>query len=202
MAEVVSLFGAIDTRDETDKRNQRNKRGEGSERRQSTLIRRRPGSAGSALWGALGRLLEDNADLFLESRQIPFYHRPDFRQVNAELVMDQHMAHFDDLWPRDLLMGLAKGGSELTCCLADDLDVVNHPGVDEFIILECTPPSPRISLNPHSGIEDIPQSSAIFPHKAIASLRTSFQTGGRSPRSDATSTGCLSKRSRSRIRAA
>ena len=140
MAEVVSLFGAIDTRDETDKRNQRNKRGEGSERRQSTLIRRRPGSAGSALWGALGRLLEDNADLFLESRQIPFYHRPDFRQVNAELVMDQHMAHFDDLWPRDLLMGLAKGGSELTCCLADDLDVVNHPGVDEFIILECTRP--------------------------------------------------------------
>ena len=194
--------GAMNKRDETDQRNQRNKRGEGSERRQSTLIRRRLGSAGSALWRALGYLLEDIADLFLESRQIPFYHRPDFRQVNAEIVMDQHMAHFDDLWPRDLLMGLAKGGRELTCCFADDLDVVNHPGVDEFIILECTPPSLRISFNPLSGIEDIPQASTIFPHKAIASLRTSFRTGGRSPRSEATSTGRLSKRSRSRIRAA
>ena len=147
-------------------------------------------------------MLEDVADLFLEGWQIPFHHRTDFRQVNAEIVMDQHMAHFDDLWPRDLLMGLAKGGSELTCCLADDLDVVNHPGVDEFIVLECTPTSLCLPFNPLSGIEDIPQASTIFTHKAIASLRTFLRTGGRSPRSEATSTGRLSKRSRSRIRAA
>jgi len=55
-------------------------------------------------------MLEHTTDLFLESRQIPFYHRPDFRQVNAEIVMDQHMAHLDNLWPGDLLMGLAKRG--------------------------------------------------------------------------------------------
>ena len=42
-------------------------------------------------------MLEQPSDLFLENRQIPFYHRPDFRQVNAEIVMHQHMAHFDDL---------------------------------------------------------------------------------------------------------
>ena len=33
-------------------------------------------------------MLEDVADLFLQSWQIPFYHRPDFRQINAEIVMD------------------------------------------------------------------------------------------------------------------
>jgi hypothetical protein len=93
-------------------------------------------------------MLEDVADLFLEGWQIPLHHGPDFPQVNAEIVMDQHMAHFDDLWPRNLLMGLAKGGSELACCLADDLDVVNHPGVDEFIVLECTPTALRIPFNP------------------------------------------------------
>lgn len=57
-------------------------------------------------------MLEQASDLFLENRQIPFYHRPDFRQVNAEIVMHQHMAHFDDLWPGNLLMGLAKRDRE------------------------------------------------------------------------------------------
>ena len=179
-----------------------NKSGEGSESSQSTLIRPHPGNAGLFLWGALRPMLEDVTDLFLQSWQIPFYHRPDFRQVNAEIVMDQHMAHLDDLQPGDLPMGLAKRWRELAGCLTDDLDVVNHPGVDEFIVLECTPTSLCLPFNPLSGIEDIPQASTIFPHKAIASLRTFLRTGGRSPRSEATSTGRLSKRSRSRIRAA
>lgn len=76
--------------------NQINKNGE-SERSQSTLIRPHPGSAGLFLWGVFRPMLEDVADLFLQSWQIPFYHCPDFRQVNAEIVMDQHMAHLDDL---------------------------------------------------------------------------------------------------------
>ena len=68
-------------------------------------------------------MLEHTTDLFLESRQIPLYHRPDFRQVNAEIVVDQHMAHLDNLWPGDLLMGLAKRGGELAGCFANDLDM-------------------------------------------------------------------------------
>lgn len=38
--------------------------------------------------------------------------------------MDQHMAHLDDLRPRDLLMSLAKLAGELAGCFADDLDMV------------------------------------------------------------------------------
>jgi hypothetical protein len=182
-------------------KNQINKNGE-SEKSQSTLIRPHPGSAGLFLWGALRPMLEDVADLFLQSWQIPFYHCPDFRQVNAEIVMDQHMAHFDNLWPWDLMMGLATRGGELAGCFADDLDMVNHPGVDEFVFLENGPTTLRIPLNPLDGIEDILQASAIIPHKAIASLRTSLRSGWRSPRSEATSTGRLSKRSKSSIKAA
>ena len=97
-------------------------------------------------------MLEHTTDLFFESRQIPFYHRPDFRQVNAEIVMDQHMAHLDNLWPGDLLMGLAKRGGELAGCFANDLDMVNHPGVNEFVFLEHGPTVLCMPLNPLDGI--------------------------------------------------
>ena len=120
----------------------------------------------------------------------------------AEIAIDQHMAHFDDLWPWNLMMGLAKRGGELAGCFADDLNMVNHPGVDEFVFFEDGPTALRIPLNPFDGIEDILQASAIIPHKAIASLRTSLRSGWRSPRSEATSTWCLSNRSKSRIKAA
>ena len=111
-------------------------------------------------------------------------------------------AHFDDLWPGNLLVGLAKCRAELTGCFADNLDMVNHPGMNEFVFLEDGPTSLRIPFDPLDGIKDILQASAIIPHKAIASLRTSFRIGWRSPRSEATSTGRLSKRSKSRTRAA
>jgi len=112
------------------------------------------------------------------------------------------MAHFDDLLPGDMLMGLAKSWSGLTGCLADDLNVMNHPGVDEFVFLKYAPTALRILLNPFDGIKNILRASAIIPHKAIASFRTSLLSGWRRPRSEATSTGRLSRRSRSRIKAA
>ena len=95
----------MDQTSKTDQIDQRNQKGERSETSQSNLIRRYTGSAGLFLWGTRDRMLEQPSDLFLENRQIPFYHRPDFRQVNAEIVMHQHMAHFDDLWPGNLLNG-------------------------------------------------------------------------------------------------
>ncbi len=100
-------------------------------------------------------MLEQASDLFLENRQIPFYHRQDFSQVNAELVMNQHMAHFDDLWPGNLLVGLAKCSTELAGCFADNLDMVNHPGMNEFVFLEDGPTSLRIPFNPLDGIENV-----------------------------------------------
>jgi len=135
------------------------------------------GQTSSFLWRTRYRRLEQAADLFLEGRQIPLYRGPDFCQINAEIIMDQHMTHFDDLWPRDLLMGLAKRRAELAGCFTDNLDMVNHPSVDELVFLENPPTALRIPFDPLDGIEDILQASAIIPHKAIASLRTSFRSG-------------------------
>ena len=61
------------------------------------------------LW-ALGHMLEDETDLLLKGRQIPLHHSPDFPQVNAKIVVDQDVAHFDDLWPGYVLVGFPKGG--------------------------------------------------------------------------------------------
>ena len=102
--------------------------------------------------------------------------------LTAEIAIDQHMAHLDDLWPWNLMMGLAKRGGELAGCFADDLNMVNHPGVDEFVFLEDGPTALRIPFDSFDGIEDILQASAIIPHKAIASLRTSLRSGWRGRR--------------------
>lgn len=64
------------------------------------------------------------------------------------------MAHFEDLRLGNLLMGIAKRGAELTSCFADNLDMVNHPGMNEFVSLEDGPISLRIPFDPIDGIEN------------------------------------------------
>jgi len=50
-----------------------------------------------AFWWSFGHRLEDGADLLLQGRQIPLHHSPDLSKINAEIVVDQDVAHFDDL---------------------------------------------------------------------------------------------------------
>ena len=52
-------------------------------------------------------------------------------------------------------MSFSKCGGQFAGCLADDLDVVNHPGVDEFILLEDAPTSLGIPLNVLDRIQDV-----------------------------------------------
>jgi hypothetical protein len=106
------------------------------------------------------------------------------------------------LRPGDSGVSLSKCGRKLAGRLPDDLDVVNHPGVDEFVFDKCAPPSLGIALNPVDRLQDILQTPAIIPHMAIASFKISFRTAGRRPRSEATSTGRLSRCSSSRTKAA
>ena len=84
----------------------------------------------------LGHRLEDGADLLLQGRQIPLHHSPDFSKVNAEIVVDQDMAHFDDLRPGYVLVGFPKGRGKLAGCFADDLDVVDHPRYGRVRLLQ------------------------------------------------------------------
>ena len=47
---------------------------------------------GSALWRTFGQGLDHLANLLLEGRKIPLYHRPDFPKINAEIVMNRYLA--------------------------------------------------------------------------------------------------------------
>ena len=92
------------------------------------------------------------------------HHSPDFPKVNAEIVMDQDVAHFDDLGPGYVLVGFPKGRGELAGCFADDLDVMDHPGMDEFVCFKCPTAPLHIPFNPLNGINNIlqaPRSSLI-----------------------------------------
>jgi hypothetical protein len=147
-------------------------------------------------------VLQDRADLSLERREIPFYSSPDFSQIDSEIVMNQDMAHLDNLGPRYLVMCSAERRGELAGCFADDLNVMNHPGVDQFVFLEDVLASLCIPFDTFNRVDYVLKALAIIPHKAIASFNTCFRIGGRSPRSEATSTGRLSNRSKSRMSAA
>lgn len=138
----------------------------------------------------------------LESRQIPFHCHPDLREIDSKVVMNQDMAHLDDLGPWDIVMRFSKRRGELAGGLTDNLNVVNHPGMNEFVFLEDATASLRIPLDPFDRVEDVMEPLTVIPHRVMASLSTCRRTDRRSPRSEATSTGRLSKRSRSKMSAA
>lgn len=124
--------------------------------------------------------------MFLEGGQVPYHSGPDFGQIDSEIVMNQDMAHFDNLGPRYAVMRFAEGRGELAGCFANDLNVVNHPCVDQFVFLEDAPATLRIAFDPFNRVDNVLNALAIIPHKVIASFNTCFRTGGRSPRSEAT----------------
>jgi hypothetical protein len=129
-------------------------------------------------------------------------HGPHFAKVDTEIVMNQDMPHGDDLSPRDVRVSLAKCGGQFTGCLTDDLDVMNHSGMNEFVFFERAATSLGIPFDVLDRLQDLLLTVAIIPHKATASLSTSFRTTRRSQRSEATSTGRFSSRSKSRTNAA
>ena len=110
---------------------------------------------GSALRRVPCRTLEHATDLFLKGGQIPLDDGPDFSQIDTEIVVDQYVTHFDDLRPGGLRLGTAEYGSELAGGFFNDLDMVNHPGVDEFVLLEDAPPAFRVPLDSDYGVKDV-----------------------------------------------
>lgn len=155
-----------------------------------------------AIGTPLAPTLQNSPDLLLEGREVPLDCGPDFSQIDSEIIMHQDMAYLDDLGPRYLVMGFSKGGGKLTGSFTNDLNVVNHPRMDEFVFFECAPTPFGVSFYPLGGIENVVEALAVIPPRAMASLRTCLRTDGRSPRSEATSTGRLRRCSRSRMSAA
>jgi hypothetical protein len=76
------------------------------------------------------------ADLLVQSGQIAFDCRPDFVKVDAEVVVDQDVAHPDDCAPGDLGVPALELGGEPATRLADDLEVVDDPDLNKGFAIE------------------------------------------------------------------
>ena len=76
----------------------------------------------------------------------------------------------------NVVMGFSKGGGELAGGFADDLNVVNHPRVDEFVFFECSTTLFGVSFYALDGIENVLEALMVVPHRAMASLRTCLRT--------------------------
>ena len=82
---------------------------------------------------AFGPRLKELPDLLFQDRKVTFHHRPDFYEIDTEIVMDQYMPHFDDFCPRYLRMAPSVCRGKFAACLTHDLDVVHHPGMNKFV---------------------------------------------------------------------
>lgn len=81
-------------------------------------------------------LVEIGRNHGFKSRQIILYHRPNDIRIDAEIVMDKYISHADDLLPFDLIgirRGFRRQGPDR---LANDLQMVQNPRLDQFVFVE------------------------------------------------------------------
>jgi len=116
--------------------------------RQTWILLRRAtadkGARATRVWGRLRVLGEDDSDPLFEVRQIMIEHVPDDIQVDAEVFMDQDVTKAGGQGP-DLggVLGSEVRG-QCTTGFADDHQVMDDPGLDEFIGLKGAPASPSV----------------------------------------------------------
>jgi hypothetical protein len=68
-----------------------------------------------------------------EHWQVALHDLPYLAQIDPEIIVNNNVSHPGDLRPRNLWVKRSKLARELACGLADDLDIVNNPGLDQFV---------------------------------------------------------------------
>ena len=98
---------------------------------------------------------QQRLDGCLESGEIGFHCFPYLVQVHTKILVDQHVAHGHDLGPRNLRISGLKLPAELSSSLANDLNVVKDPDLDQLVLLECLFSAGRVSFDRRDGVEDV-----------------------------------------------
>src|SRR5215475_4461683 len=102
--------------------------------------------------------------------------------------MDEYVAHRNDLRPWHLGMRIVKISAELCRSLANDLEVMSNPDLDQFVLVEGIPASGRVTLDTVDRIEDVSEALLRVSHRGMASRSTRSRIRGLIPRSLRTST--------------
>jgi len=115
-------------------------------------------------------------------------HIPDLVEVDAEVIVDQDIAHGDDLRPGNDRMFRMKVAPQLRCRLTQNLKMVYDPNLDQFVRNEAGVSPGRVLLNAINGIDHVVQTFSRIPHSLTASRKTRSRMRGLMPRSLTTST--------------
>jgi hypothetical protein len=68
-------------------------------------------------------------NLLFQGRKVPFHSPSHFLEIHSEILVNEYVAHGDDLCPWYLRVGLMKGFAKLCCRLTNELNVVENPHV-------------------------------------------------------------------------
>jgi hypothetical protein len=75
--------------------------------------------------------------------------------IDAEVLVNQSVAHSDDFLPRNLGMGIPEWSGDQPAGFSDNLNVVHDPGLDEFVVVEGLTPACRVFLDTLDRLFDI-----------------------------------------------
>lgn len=89
----------------------------------------------------------DRFDLLPQAWHTPLNGGPHLVQVDREVAMDKDITHADESWPRNLWMIPSQRRREAGRCLADQREMVDHPGLKELVELEGGPPTNCVALD-------------------------------------------------------
>ena len=113
--------------------------------------------------------LQEPLDGALEAGQVALHSPPNFPEIHPEILVDEYVAHRNDVRPGHLGMRIVKISAELCRSLANDLEVMNDPDLDQFVLLESCSASGGVTLDPGDSIEDVPEAFFRISHRGIAS---------------------------------
>src|ERR1035437_645807 len=128
-------------------------------------------------------------DHSLQDWQIIFHNRPNQTHFDSKVPVDEDIAPANRLGPYLLRMQLPELHRQPTGGLAEDEEIVNDPGLHQFVLLERSTPPRGVLLDMLNGFQNVLKTGAIVPHSTTASARTLSRTRARSPLSVTTSTG-------------
>ena len=131
----------------------------------------------------------NRGELGLQIRQVTLDNVPDPRDVDAEVVVDEHVPQPDDALPVHFRMGRHQRLGELEDGLSECLQVAEHPVLNERRGQEGGVPLVGVLRNAREALLDVLQVDRVLLHSGTASRSTpslsgAEKTGGVPPRSD------------------
>ena len=127
-------------------------------------------------------------ELAPKGREILLDYLPDDVSIDPEVVMDQDVAHANNLGPWHVRRKLPDVVRNSTKGLAENLKMPDNPVLDQLLVLEDLTSTPRVAVDALNGLQRIAKALSMISQRGTASRSTRARIRECSPRSETTST--------------